>query len=326
MRLRNFFSRNKEADVVTSKSETQNSKISCDTEELKFLITKWTRNEGWEFDNFADFIELIGVKTPVKLSEYNEEDNSFKCVTALNTEIRISLFFGDWFDFCSEIRVTEGEETRCYITNYNDEKGKSVPKVTLQSKNIKRNGKEMKSFYSEYFCHRTLKLDENHVLEVEIDEPDKYDEKSEVFVLRNCADIEEYLLGLDKKSLIITEVYDKVMKFLAFSDKDISNCEKILLSYIETVNKEQRVRGKISLRYGEMQEFAILEKGETYHVFKDGSWKYLSDSGIRIVYLEGMKHYVFSVTGSEEGIETVNPVEIMSHVKTKISEMWKFVK
>lgn len=327
MSLRDFFSRNKEVDVVTSEAKTRNSKskIACDTAELKELITKWARNEGWEFENFADFIELIGVKTPVKLGEYDEENHSFKCVTALNTEIRISLFFGDWIDFCSEIRVTEGEETRRYITNTNTEKGKSVPKVTLQSRNIKRNGKELESYYCEYFCHRTLKLDETHVLKVEIDEPDKYYEKSEIFVLRNCADIEEYLLGLDN-SLIATEVYEKMMEFLSFSDEDISKCDKILVSYIETVDQEQRVRGKILLTKGEMREYAILEKGETYHVFKDGSWKYLSDSGIRIIYLEDMKHHVFSVTGSEEDIATANPSEIMSHVKTKISELWKFVK
>ena len=55
----------------------------------------------------------------------------FKCVTALNTEVTIHLCFGDEIDFLSEIWITEGEETKRYITNNNFEKGKTVPKVTL---------------------------------------------------------------------------------------------------------------------------------------------------------------------------------------------------
>lgn len=328
MSLRNLFARNeKVADAVASEVKTRHSEndIACDTAELKDLITKWTRNEGWEFENFADFIELIGVKTPVKLSEYNEKSNSFKCITALGTEMSISLFFGDWIDFCSQIFVTEGEETRRYITNTNSEKGKSVPQVTLQGRNIKRGGKELNSYYCEYFCNRTLKLDDTHILKVEINEPDMHEEKSEIFVLRNCKDIEEYLLGLDN-SLVVAEVYEKMMKFLNFSNEDISKCGKILISHIETVNKEERVRGTIFLTNGRMQEYAILKNGETFHVFKDGDWKYLSDSGIRIVYLEKMKHHVFSITGSEECITTANPSEIMKRVKVEISELWKFVR
>ena len=75
-----------------------------------------------------------------------------------------------------------------------------------------------------------------------------------------------------------------------------------------------------------MQEYAILENGETFHVFEDGSWKYLSDSGIKIVYHEKMKNHVFSITGSEESITTANPSEIMKRVKIRISKLWKFVR
>jgi hypothetical protein len=192
MSSRDFISRNKNVDLVTSATKTRDSKskIVCDTEELKELITKWARNAGWEFEKFADFLELIGVKTPVKLGEYDGENNSFKCITALNTGISISLLYG--IAYCSEIRVTEGEETRHYIANVNTEPGKSVPKVTFDTRNIKRNGKELDCFYSEYFWRRTLKLDETHVLNIIIDGLDKHDEKSENFVLRNCTEIEKY--------------------------------------------------------------------------------------------------------------------------------------
>ena len=323
MSLRDLFSRSNETDARTRVSK---DKIICDTIELRELITKWAQNERWNFENFADFLQLIGVKLPVKLSEYHEEDCSFKCVTALNTEIRISLFFGDGFEHFSEIRIMEGNETRHYITNTNIGKRKCLPEVTLQSKIIKKNGKELKNYYYEYSCYRILKLDDTHVLKIEIDEPDKFDEKNEIFVLRNCSAIEEYLLKLDTSSLMITEVYEKIIELLDFSDKDISKSDNILFSYTETVGKEQKVLSKILLVKGEMQEYAILEKGETYHVFKNGNWKYLSNNGIKIFYHEETKQYIFSVAGSEQNIMTANPTEMMNRVKAKISKLWKFVK
>lgn len=327
MSLKDLFSRNgKQAEVGTSAENANHAKhnVECDTAELKEFITKWTKGEGWEFKNFADFLELVGVKTPVKLSEFNKEDKSFICLTALNTEVLISLFFGDGWDYCSEIRVTEGEETRIYFINVNSEKGKTVPSATLQRRIIKKNGKELSSFYSEYFCHRTLKFDATHMLEVEIDEPNKYVAKSGISVLRNCTEVENYLLGLDK-SLVVSQVYDTVMKQLSFSNEDISNSEKIMFSYIQTVDEEEMVLSKILMKFGEMQEYAILEDGETFHVFRDGSWRYLS-GGIKIFYLEEKKHYIFSITGEEEDIINANPKEMMSRVKEKISKLWKFVK
>ena len=74
-----------------------------------------------------------------------------------------------------------------------------------------------------------------------------------------------------------------------------------------------------------MQEYAIFENGETFHVFEDGTWKYIS-GGIRIFYLEEKKNYVFSITGDKECITNVNQSEIMNRVCKRISELWKFVK
>lgn len=326
MSLRDLFSRNSNpVKETTSEATTNHAKheVVCDTTELKELITEWTQNDGWKFENFADFIELVGVKKPVKLRELNKKTNTFKCLTALNTEVMISLRFGDGWEYCSEINVTECDETRKYNTNYNSKKGKSKPSVSLERRVIKRNGKELSSFYSEYFCHRILKIDDIHTLDVEIYEPGKSNEKSEIFVLRNCGDVENYLLGLDN-SLVVSQVYDTMMQMLNFSEEDISNSNKILISYNESVDKEERVLGKILITRGSMQEYAILENGETFHVFRDGSWKY-SSSVIRIFYLEEKKHHIFSITGAEENITRANPSEIFCRVKKKISELWKFV-
>lgn len=329
MSIRDFFARKRE-NVSEVTSEATNSlknadAVVCDTAELKNLITKWTQNEGWKFGDFVTFVELTGVKTPIKLSEWDEEKHSFKCITALNTEVTMSIRFGDRIDFCSELWVTDGEETRRYITNRNCEKGKTIPKVTLKGRTITRDGKELSSYYCEYSCHRTLKLDETHTLKIEIDEPCNYDEKSEIFVLRNCANIEEYLLGLDN-SLNIAQVYEKLIGLLSFSKEDISNSEKILITYVEIGDKEEKTRSKILINKGKMQEYEVIEDGETFHVLKNGEWKYLSDDGIWMVYLAEKKHYVFSITGSENQIMTTSPAEILSRVKLKISELWKFEK
>lgn len=328
MSIRDLFTRNrKNGNEVTSVATTNRSKnedaIICDTAELKEIITKWAQNGGWQFGDFATFVELTGVKTPIKLSAWNEEKHSFKCITALNTEVTMSICFGDWLDTCSELWVTDGEETRKYITNCYY--GNRVPKVTLQGRTIKRNGKELSAYYCEYFCHRTLKVDENHTLKIEIDEPCKFDEKSEIFVLRNCANIEEYLLGLDN-SLNVAQVYDKLIEFLGFSKADISNCERILITFVEIVNEKERTRGKVLLTKGKMQEYAVLENGETFHVFKEGNWEYLSDNGIQIEYLAEKKQYVFSITGLSNQIKSINPLESLNRVESIISKLWKFVK
>ena len=326
MSIRDFFARNRETvNEVTSEATTNSLKdadvIICDTSELKDMITRWTQSEGWKFGDFATFVELTGVKTPIKLSEWDKEKYSFKCITALNTEVTMSI----WFDSCPELWVTEGEETRRYVTNSNYEKGKTIPKVTLQERTITRDGKKLSNYYYEYFCHRTLKLDETHILKVEIDEPHKFDEKSEIFVLRNCANIEEYLLGLDN-SLNVAQVYDKLIELLGFSKEDISNSEKILITYVETVDEEERTRSKILINKGKMQEYAITENGETFHVFKDGNWEYLSNNGIRMGYLAEKKQYDFSIIGSSNQIKSISPFGILNRVELIISELWKFVK
>lgn len=66
----NFFTRGK---TTTESNSLGNAEIACDTAELRDLITKWTLNEGWKFSEFATFVALTGVKTPIKLSGLDKE-------------------------------------------------------------------------------------------------------------------------------------------------------------------------------------------------------------------------------------------------------------
>ena len=115
------------------------------------------------------------------------------------------------------------------------------------------------------------------------------------------------------------------MELLGFSDEDISNSKKILFSYIETVGEEQRMRSKIFKKNGVMQDYAILENGETFHVSRNGSWKYLYNN-TRIVYFKEQDRYLFSISGSEGNITTSTPSETMNRVKERISRLMDFVK
>ena len=321
---RKFATKKKQKAILEASSKDSQNKIYCDTKELRELIVEWTGRERWEFEHFADFLEQVGVKTPVKLSEFNNEKRSFKCVTALNSEVLISLIFGDGWDYCSEIHVTEGEETRKYQSNYNANKGKSVPEAKLQGRDINRNGKKLSNYYCQFFCNRKLNLDSTHTLEIEIYEPSQEGEKNEISVLRNCSAIENYLLGLDV-SLVVSNVYYEVMKLLAFSEVDISNSCKILFSYTEKVDGKERILGKILRTNGVMKEYAVSEKGETFHVFDNGDWRYFYN-GMRISYIEEKKNYDFTITGAEDDIIKATPSGILERVERKISELWKFVK
>lgn len=300
-----FFSRKK------ATSNLKNTEIICD-DESNFLITKWVQNEGWKFDDFPIFLELAGVKTPVKLSKLGDIENyCIKCITALNTEVTISLNFG-------EIWVTEEGETRKFLVNYND--GRTMPKVTLHERTISsKDGKKLICYYTKWFCTRILKLDKTHRLKIEMSEPNKLYEKSEIFVLRNSAIIEEYLLSLDNSLNDAAYVYEKLVALLGFSKEDISESESILISYIE----EEVERSKILIKNGKMQEYAVTINGETFHVFKNNSWKYFSE-GIQMEYLAEKKNYSFSITGSDNQIMIANPSEILSRVKLKIPELWRW--
>ena len=227
--------------------------VFCETLQLERLIKKWTEKEGWKFANFADFLKLMGIKTPVILSDLNVKAKTFKCITADNSEITICLFFAGIFDIYSSIKVTTESTTMVYRVNTNLPYSKSVPQVTLTRKIIKRGSKELLNDYSQYYCRRILKFDDIHTLKVEFREPVKHEQTSEVMVLRNCIPIERYLLDLKLSSLTINKVYEMLVELLGFTPEDIYNCSKILVSLVETINGIEHVHSQILLHNGIIQ-------------------------------------------------------------------------
>lgn len=321
MNIFNGFFRNERKEPLTL---ITGNAVICDSKEIQKEITNWIGVEKWSFIDFAAFIELIGIKTPVRIS-CESGNTTFKCITATNNKVLISLVSGDWIDSPSKIVVTEGQETRWYRINKNVKKGKTIPKVTLSCRIIEKGGKTLISDYSEFSCNRELKIDDNHTLKVEINEPyggmfDKFD----AAVLRNFKKVEDYLISLDNKVAIL-QVYEKIISLLNFSALELLNSNKILVSYIETNEDKEIIRSEILVKNDEVQEYAVSENGETFHRSKDGSWKYLFDKGgIEIIFLESKKKYFFSMEGSEASIKRLNMTKLLKRIKQKMCELNKF--
>lgn len=159
MSKKEFFPRNPKKEVtdeiseVTTNNNLKNSeKVVCATLEIKEMVTKWTQNINWGFNHFSIFVEQAGVKTPIKLTECTEGKTnwgkvmySFKCITGSDKEIEISVVFDREV---SELFIVDGEETRGYEIKRNWEPGDFIiPEAIFREKIIKRNGKEIRSWY-----------------------------------------------------------------------------------------------------------------------------------------------------------------------------------
>ena len=301
------------------------SRCKCCSPKIRKLISSWTKNEGWTFDDFATFLELAGINTPVHLSNLVKDKNSFTCTTSDKKILTISLFFGDWLDYCSELRVTEGIETKGYECNSKTDNCPQ-PQVTYKSRNLETDDKSLHSYYCEYFCHQTLNFNTNHTLKIEFDEPNKYrNNKSDIHVLAYANTIEDYLFNLDN-SVSISEVYEKMVSLLSLTDEDIRNSEKISISHTRGDGKDNETEqelAKILVLKGNVEEYSVREGDEFFHLFKDHSWKYALNN-TKIIYNSAKDKYDFSVTGTDTAMDTVNIADTLKQVKEKVSKLWKF--
>lgn len=324
----NFFSRKKETyenrtTVTNPPAYLTTGKNTYDSLELKNFITKWTGTGDWKLEDFTTFLELVGLKTPVQLSNFNKEEHSFTAVTADHQTAIIGLVFGDFWEWPSGILVTIGEETKNFNINSNSHQKIVSPRVELQSRIYNRGRKKLDCYYCEYFCSRTLELDETHSLEIRISEPD-YD-KFETLGLRNCTEIEKYLFDLSLP-FSLSKVYETVMGLLNFSAEDIANSPLISFTYKKKVSENNSVvLGAISLEHGEMQQYSVSENDEIFHVFKNGDWKYTSNN-TSISYDEEQKQYSISITGEKQSLCHMDIDKLLQRIEEKISELWKFVK
>lgn len=236
MSKKKFFPRNPKKEVtdeiseVTTNNNLKNSeKVVCATFEIKEMVTKWTQNIAWEFDDFATFVEQAGVKTPIKLIECTEGKSDwgktmafFKCI-ATNKEIEISIAFDKEV---SELWIMEEGETRKYTVDRKWVLGESIPKAIFEEKIVKRNNKEIRIQYSrncEMYKYTVCKNGET--FEVCIDGNWKY-ETADGIEMRYFAEKEEYVFSVrggknqvmttPNPSEILTRVEEKISELMKF--------------------------------------------------------------------------------------------------------------
>lgn len=323
----NLFTRaNKIINNVTYKTTSVKitQEVVCDTQELKSVIKKWTEHNGWKISAFVDFLRAVRIQTPVELKELDKESKSFKCTTALGSEFILSLRR----NHPSELHITQTLDnhdklTKIYHTNCKS-KANSIPTVNLFVRSIVRGNRKLDSYYNAYVCHRTLVLDNSHLLKVEVSEPNnKLCDDKEIRVLRNHKKIEDYLLSLEvsNNSFTVSEVFDKILELLKFTNEDISLSKRILVSYIELVGKSEIERSKVLREYGQLQEFAVLEDNKTFKVCNNGNWHYISPSVT--IRFDKQKHHHVIICTDIDALSNIH--ETISAVTKRIKKLMKNV-
>lgn len=297
--------------------------LVCESSKLRNQIEQWVKSIGWEWQDFGIILNLIGLETPIELVEISKEDNSFNGITPNDEKFVISLESPVLMGHDAKFTISTSEISTKYVIplrkTQNDE---SLPSIKLDEEIIKREGKELVNSY--YGGRSTLTLNNRFKLEIVIWM--YIDNKSDIPSLTNWQKkVNEYLLSLDK-SLKVDEVYRNILLLLDLTDNDIKNISYFDISFVEKVKEKRKIRSRIFLEEGTLQEYAVLENGETFHIWENGNWIYFSDTGVSISYSSSSNEYSYSIVGSEEDVTRVNPAKRMIRVKRKISTMWEFIK
>lgn len=301
------------------------AEISYDSEELKNLIIRWTENEGWAPQAFLDILETLGIKPPLHLSNLDKEDASFTCVSGKEEPIGISLRFGDFFDFCTEIWITKGEETNRYEL-WDSEDAPNRRAIRRQGRIISRAERMLENYYCEHFYNRTLSFGDTHILRVELHTAgnQKINEK----IAKSAETLEAYLLELEEP-VSAQKVYEELIKLLDFSEEDIRATDKILIDYRAIKEngkkKKEESRSLVYQKAGEMQEYGVLENGETFLVYRNRNWRYIGDVAQIYFNAELGKCNVMFGSTSMEDMKHLQITELMERVENRIFKLWENV-
>lgn len=301
--------------------------IYYDSPKLEKYINDWMKEAECDSEErFIHYLEQAGVKSTRNFTNYNSKNNSFRCVNASLEEYIIVLNFRDSYYTYPTISVTKADTTEKYELDFDDLDQSNMPIIKLVSRQITRTPKVLECVFNKVSCERILKIGSNQIIKIYIQEPNIPLEfiTNEVMCHRNSLEIEEYLLNI-YLTHDTEQIYEKIIEFLEFSSKDIKNSKKILISYSEKIEEIFVERSKVLIANGKMQEYAIFEDGETFHVFNNGNWKYVSEV-VHIDFNAKLQRYVFGIRGPENIIFNINQIEIMGSVKKRIAKLWHKVK
>mgnify|MGYP005774849387 CR=1 FL=1 len=307
--------------------------IVCATNEIKEAMKRWIKKQGWRFNDYVSIVKSIGLETPIKVNKIEGYTSdimkySFSCKTALGTDFIFTLVSAN-FESMPRIYVVKKNESRTYYLYPKLDKERSKPGVGIEESKITKTGKRLVSSYCKNYIKMELNLYNMYELDVNIYRPKSLIHQFDTLTMEKFNEVEDYMLSLET-SLNASEVYDKLMELLGFSEENINSSEEILVIYGETPEKiinnnpQAYIRSVVIKAYGKMEEYAVFENGETFHVMRDGHCIYVAD-GIMLEYMKGENNYCLTLNGAEETIVDQDLKKLMDRVKNKMNEVWKYV-
>ncbi len=250
------------------------SNVEISDSNLRNLVITWTGKEEQSIDVFCKLLQSIGIVTPVILSNFNDEEASFDCITDDGKTLSLALWNAG-LDGGSQLIVKEGKLCSCY--NYNN-RSKNVH-LELESTAIERNNNRLDNFYCKSFCSRILTLSGDYCVTVDVAEPEPRD-KNNVLVMNPKLSIDNYLLGLTFPCTA-QDIYEKVMKLYEFDDSIIPSISSIKVSVEKILSKDnsgnaskKRTMSAIFMKHGKVYQYVVNEDDVAYSIAKNGDWFY----------------------------------------------------
>lgn len=136
--------------------------------------------------------------------------------------------------------------------------------------------------------------------------------------LQDYVRVEHYLLSLTNKHFVLDNVYERIMGLFQYT---CENYHKVLFSYLD---RHDELISTIYKEDGKMHEYAVIENGKIYHVWKNGDWKYRSDN-ITISYSKKEDGYVSHVKGRNlPAVTNEDPAIALERIQSKINKLIAF--
>lgn len=300
---------------IFSRSNVKNS-----DSDIRNLVINWTGKKEQSIDVFYKLLQSIGIVTPVKLSNFNDKENSFDCVTDDGKTLSLALWYGSFDDF-SQLIVKEGE--LCSHYNYHD--WSENVHLELQSTVIERNNSRLYNYYCEFFCNRNLTLPGDYYVTVDVYEPEPRNENS-VRVLDSKLSIENYLLGLTFPCTA-QDIYEKVMELYGFDDSIVPTIQSIKVSVEKILSKDKRgnadkkrTMSAIIMKYGKVYQYAINEDNVAYSIAENGNWFYATPYA-RYSFSADTNHISVTIESDETTVCAINNADMMKTACEKVNSI-----
>ena len=284
-------------------SDKIEDEVTCDSEELRRFISKWLKKQGWKFDDFLVLLKLVGINTPVKLSDLKE--NSFQCITALEEKITIQLVSSVIIPFFLEVRlmkIKNGSKEYSYEINRKSKRGITDLSVFFVREADEEFDKFLLFHYTNQSCEMYYRFG-NYYGIITINFDSFLGKKSEIRRLVNKIGLKDYLWNhICIIPLSVSEMYEKIRELLDSSNESLKYCDILIHAYD---SNDENFRDRVHYSTWK-KELLIEEKGICMqYFFEFKRWKYTFEDGT-----------IISVSGTESDNSFKNYGKISQNMET----------